>query len=324
MKVLAIGGGTGLSSLLRGLKKEVGIRISELSAIVTVADSGGSTGRLRKSYQIPAPGDIRNCIVALSESEEIISQLFQYRFKNGELQGHAFGNLFLVALTDITGSFLSAIRIASQVLRTKGEILPATVESIDLCAEFSDGKVIKGEEEITDYGRQSKSRITRIWIEPEDVSAPIDAIAKIEEADALIFGPGSLYTSIIPNMLIKDIRESLQRTPALKVFIVNAMTQPGETDGFSAYDHLQAFMHHTGIRPHMVVVNTKMPSDAVLRRYLEQGQEPVIPDVARMARDGFKVYSEDLIGEKEDFVRHDPERLTNLLMHIFTEHGILS
>ncbi len=324
MKVLAIGGGTGLSSLLRGLKKEVGVRISELSAIVTVADSGGSTGRLRRSYHIPAPGDVRSCIVALSEGEEIISQLFRYRFKNGELKGHAFGNLFLVALTDIMGNFLSAIRVASQVLRTKGEILPATVESVDLCAEFSDGKIIRGEEEITNYGRHSKSRITRIWIEPEDVNAPIDAIAKIEEADAVIFGPGSLYTSIIPNLLIKDIKESLQRTLALKVFIVNAMTQPGETDDFSAYDHLQAFIHHTGVRPHIVVVNTKMPSDVLLRRYLEQGQEPVLPDVARVAREGFKVYSEDLIGEREDFVRHDPERLSNLLMHIFAEHGILS
>ena len=179
MKVLAIGGGTGLSSLLRGLKREVDGRIKELSAIVTVADSGGSTGRLRKSYQIPAPGDIRNCISALAESEDIINQLFQYRFKNGELEGHAFGNLFLVALTDITGSFLSAIRVMSQVLKTKGEILPATVMDVHLCAEFSDGKVVRGEEEITEYGKNKEARIKRIWIEPEDGSAPIDAISKI-------------------------------------------------------------------------------------------------------------------------------------------------
>lgn len=324
MNIVAIGGGTGLSSLLRGLKKEVGERIKSLSAIVTVADSGGSTGRLRKAYNLPAPGDIRNCIVALSESEQIMQQLFQYRFKGGELEGHAFGNLFLIALTDITGSFMMSIKIASQILRTKGDIIPATVGDVHLCAEFSDGKVVMGEEEITNYGKENKVRIKRIWIQPEDTLTPIDAIGRIESADMITFGPGSLYTSIIPNLLIKDIREAVERSNALKVFIVNAMTQPGETDGFTAYDHLMTFLKHSGIKKvDAVIVNTKMPSSSILKRYLDEGQEPVVPDIARIAREGFNVYAEDLIGDKEDFVRHDPDRLADLLMRVYYNYAVL-
>lgn len=323
MKVVAIGGGTGLSTLLRGLKEIK--EFEDISAIVTVADSGGSTGRLRKLYNVPAPGDIRNCIVALSESEDIIRELFQYRFRGGELEGHAFGNLFLVALTNITGSFMQAINIASHILRTRGEIIPATLENIQLCAHFSDGKVVCGEEEITEYGKRHGVRIQRVWVEPEEAKAPIDAVAKIESADVLVFGPGSLYTSIIPNLLIKDIKEAVLRSPALRVFVVNAMTQPGETDGFSAYDHIRTFMDITGIdRVHMAILNTKMPSDQTLRRYLEQKQEPVLPDVARIAKEGIEVYAEDLIGEKEDFVRHDPHRLASLIIEICKRHGVIS
>lgn len=325
MKIVAVGGGTGLSTLLRGLKEKVGKEVEDLSAIVTVADSGGSTGRLRKLYNVPAPGDIRNCIVALSESEDIMRELFQFRFKGGELDGHAFGNLFLVALTEITGSFMQAINIASQILRTKGEIIPATLESIQLCAEFSDGKVICGEEEITEYGKSKGARISKVWIEPQSARAPIDAIAKIESADMIVFGPGSLYTSIIPNLLIEDIKNAVVHSSALKVFVVNAMTQPGETDGYSAYDHIRVFRELTGVdRIDVAVVNTKMPSDKVLRKYLEQRQEPVIPDVARIARDGIEVYAEDLIGEKEDFVRHDSKRLADLIVSIYKKHALLS
>jgi uncharacterized cofD-like protein len=315
MKVVCVGGGTGLSNLLKGLKKEVGNRIKELSAIVTVADSGGSTGRIRKAYQIPAPGDIRNCLVALSETEEILQKLFQYRFKGEELGGHSFGNLFLVALTDITGSFLSAINLASQILRTKGEIIPATTESVNLWAEFSDGKVVEGEESITEYGKSSKAKIARIWIEPADAKPPIDAIAKLQSADLIIFGPGSLYTSIVPNLLIKDIKSAVETSPALKVFVVNAMTQPGETDGYTAYDHIKSFLTAAGLsKIDIAILNTKMPSDNLLRRYIEQGQEPVVADVAKIAKEGITVYAEDLIGENEDFIRHDPERLTDVIL----------
>jgi len=325
MRIVVIGGGTGLSTLLRGLKERVNGEIKDLSAVVTVADSGGSTGRLRKVYNFPAPGDIRNCIVALSESEDIMQKLFQYRFKGGELEGHAFGNLLIVALADITGSFLSAINIASQILRTKGEIIPATVEDIQLCARFNDNSVVCGEEDITEYGKKCIARVEDIWIEPRDVRAPIDAIAKIESADVIVFGPGSLYTSIIPNLLIRDIKEAVESSHAIRVFVVNAMTQPGETDGFSAYDHISTFLKLTGLsKVDIALVNTRMPSDQVLRRYLEQRQEPVIPDVAKIAKDGIEVYAEDLIGEKEDFVRHDPYRLAELIINVYKRHGILS
>lgn len=322
MKFVAVGGGTGLSTLLRGLKQEVGKSINKLSAIVTVADSGGSTGRLRKIYHIPAPGDIRNCIVALSDAEEILQKLFQYRFKGDGLEGHAFGNLFITALTDITGSFLDAVRLASKILNTKGEIIPSTGECVNLVAQFDDGKVIHGEEEITEYGKKGH-RIKKIWLEPENPKAPEDAIKRIEEADVIVIGPGSLFTSIIPNFLVPQIRESVKNTKAFKIYVVNAMTQPGETEGFTAYDHLKTFLEFSGIeKVDAVVVNTKMPSDELLRKYLEKNQEPVIPDISKIAKEGVKVYAEDLIGDNQDFVRHDPKKLTNTIMQIL-EHEIL-
>ena len=320
MRVVAVGGGTGLSTLLRGLKKEVGNSVEELTAIVTVADSGGSTGKLRKIYNIPAPGDIRNCIVALSESEEIMQELFQYRFKGEGLEGHAFGNLFLTALTDMTGSFLEAVKLTSQILRTKGEIVPSTVEDVHLVARFSDGKEVRGEEEITEYGKENGARIEEMWIEPREAKAPIEAIAAVETADVILFGPGSLFTSIIPNMLIEDVREAVKRSKALKIYIVNAMTQPGETDGFTAYDHMETFLRFSGLdKVDAVVVNTKMPPNDILKRYISQGQEPVVPDVGRISKKGVNVYAEDLIGEKDSFVRHDPDRLTNLIIRISNE-----
>ncbi len=317
MKVVAVGGGTGLSTLLKGLKKEVGDSISELSAIVTVADSGGSTGRLRKIYNIPAPGDIRNCIVALSESEDVMQNLFQYRFKGDGLSGHAFGNLFLTALTEITGNFLEAVKLTSQILRTKGSIIPSTVDDVHLVARFSNGEVVQGEEEITEYGKKRIAHVEEIWIEPKEAKAPIEAIAAIEKADLILFGPGSLYTSIIPNLLIEDIKEAVERSSALKVFIVNAMTQPGETDEFTAYDHLATFLKLTGIKGvDGAIVNTKMPSGEILKRYLEQGQEPVTPDIAKIAKEGVRVFAEDLIGDNDSFVRHHPDRLTDLIVRI--------
>ncbi|NPB06860.1 MAG: YvcK family protein [Aquificae bacterium] len=323
LKTVALGGGTGLSSLLRGLKKEVGKRIEELSAVVTVADSGGSTGKLREIYHIPAPGDIRNCIVALSEAEDVLRKLFQYRFKGEGLEGHAFGNLFLTALTDITGSFLEAVKLASRILNTRGQIIPSTTCSVHLVARFDDGKVIKGEEQITEYGKKGK-KIKQIWLEPPNAKAPKEAVEKILEADLIVIGPGSLYTSILPNFLVKEIRDAVNESKALKVFVVNAMTQPGETDGFTAYDHLKTFLELSGIeRVDAAVVNTKMPPDPLLRRYLEQKQEPVVPDVTNIAREGVAVYAEDLIGKEGDFVRHDPDKLASLIMKV-AEHEVLS
>ncbi len=324
MNVLAIGGGTGLSTLLRGLKKRVGEEIEKLQAIVTVADSGGSTGKLREIYNIPAPGDIRNCLVALSEQEEILKELFQYRFKGQELNGHALGNLFITALTDITGSFMEAIRLSSTILKTKGEIIPSTIESIHLCARFSNGEIVEGEERITEYGKENPDiNIESIWIEPKEAKPPIDTIAAIDSADVILFGPGSLYTSIIPNLLISDIRDAINRSQALKIYIVNVMTQPGETNKLTAKGHIDVFKAHTGIdNIDTAIVNTKMPSSDILNRYLEKNQEPVLPDVASIAREGIEVYAEDLIGEKEDFIRHDTEKLSNLIARVIKKKRV--
>jgi uncharacterized cofD-like protein len=325
MKVTAIGGGTGLSSLLRGLKQLVkeGI-ITELTAIVTVADSGGSTGRLRKDYNIPAPGDIRNCIAALAETEELLTELFQYRFEEGELKGHAFGNIFLTALTKVTGNFLDAVRYSCQILNTLGEILPSTVENVHLVAQFEDGTVVKGEDEIPKYARANRKRIKKIWLEPSGVSAPIDTVNAILEADYIIVGPGSFYTSIIPNFLIEDIREAYRQSKAKKIFIVNAMTQPGETDGFTAFDHLQKFVEITGLDyPHMAIVNTRMPYYRLLQKYLREGQEPVVPDVANFAKHNVQVFAEDLIGEDDNFIKHSPAKVAQLLKRVFREGALL-
>ena len=326
MKITAIGGGTGLSSLLRGLKRLVreGV-ITDLKAIVTVADSGGSTGRLRRDYNIPAPGDIRNCIAALAESEELLRELFQYRFEEGELKGHAFGNIFLTALTKVTGNFLDAVRYSCQILKTAGEILPSTVENVHLVAKFEDGQVIKGEDEIPKYAKENKKRIAEIWLEPKNVSAPIDAVEAILNADYIIVGPGSFYTSIIPNFLIEDIKEAYRQSKAKKIFIVNAMTQPGETDGFSAFDHVKKFAEITGLGyPHIAVVNTRMPYYKLLQKYLKENQEPVVPDVAEFAKHSVQVFAEDLIGEDNNFIKHDPDKVAELLKEIFRETQFVS
>jgi len=323
VNVVAIGGGTGLSSLLRGLKTEVDRSIKKLSAIVTVADSGGSTGKLRKIYNIPAPGDIRNCIVALSDAEELMQKLFQYRFKGEGLEGHAFGNLFLTALTDITGSFLKAVKETSKVLKTKGDIIPSTCDNVNLIAEFDNGKIIKGEEEITEYGKEGH-RVVNIWLEPKEPEAPEEAVERIEEADLIVIGPGSLFTSIIPNFLVPRIRKAVRESNALKVFVVNAMTQPGETDDFTAFDHIHTFLRFSGIDAvDVAIVNTQMPSDRLLKKYLEQNQEPVTPDVGKIGREGITVYAENLIGQNGDFVRHDPQKLTQVILKIL-ENELLS
>ncbi len=319
VNIVAIGGGTGLSSLLRALKELVKDgTIEDLTAVVTVADSGGSTGRLRKDYNIPAPGDIRNCIAALAESEELLKELFQYRFTEGELKGHAFGNLFLTALTKITGNFLDAVRYSCRVLNTLGEILPSTVENVHLVAEFENGEVVKGEDLIPEYAKRSGSRIKNIGLEPSNPKAPIDAVEAILNADFILVGPGSFYTSIIPNFLIPDIREAYKESKAKKVFVVNAMTQPGETDGFSAFDHVKKFTEVAKVGyPDYAVVNTRMPYYKLLKRYLAEGQEPVVPDVSEFAKHNVRVIAEDLIGESENFVKHSPEKLSEVLKRIF-------
>ncbi|MBK3332975.1 YvcK family protein [Persephonella atlantica] len=314
MKVVAIGGGTGLSSLLRGIKHLVPHTITDLSAIVTVADNGGSSGRLREEMQIPAPGDIRNCIVALAEDEDILAKVFQYRFTEGNgLKGHSFGNLFLSVLTKITGDFLDAVEITSDILKIKGKIIPSTDEMVDIVAEFTDGAVIKGETQITEYGKQLKGKIKNIWMEPSNVKAPEEAVQKIMEADVIILGPGSLFTSIIPNLLVSDIKDAVLKSKAYKIYICNVMTQYGETDQFTASDHIKAIHSAVG-KPFIdaAVVNTTVPPDELLRKYMKENAEPVTVDAGNISRMGITVFAEDLL-ETGDYVRHNPYKLTALI-----------
>ena len=321
MKVVAIGGGTGLSTLLRGLKYFVPDIIQDLTAIVTVSDNGGSTGILRKELNIPAPGDVRNCITALAEDEDILTKVMQYRFEEGEgLKGHSFGNLFLTVLTKITGDFLEAIEITSKILKIKGHIIPSTDSMVNLVAEFTDGNIIKGEVEITEYGRKLIAKIKRIWLEPEDVRAPQKAVDSILDADMIILGPGSLFTSIIPNLLIKDIRDAILNSKAFKLYICNVMTQYGETDGFTASDHVKALNKivagdEEASFLNAVLLNTTIPPDEVLKRYLKENSEPVVADVGNLSRMGLTVYAKDLLDEG-NYARHSPKKLDAAILEI--------
>ena len=321
MKVVAIGGGTGLSTLLRGLKYFVPEIIQDLTAIVTVSDNGGSTGILRKELNIPAPGDVRNCITALAEDEDILTKVMQYRFEEGEgLKGHSFGNLFLTVLTKITGDFLEAIEITSKILKIKGHIIPSTDSMVNLVAEFTDGNIIKGEVEITEYGRKLIAKIKRIWLEPEDVRAPQKAVDSILDADMIILGPGSLFTSIIPNLLIKDIRDAILNSKAFKLYICNVMTQYGETDGFTASDHVKVLNKivagdEEASFLNAVLLNTTIPPDEVLKRYLKENSEPVVADVGNLSRMGLTVYAKDLLDEG-NYARHSPKKLDAAILEI--------
>ena len=324
MKVVAIGGGTGLSTLLRGLKYFVPEIIQDLTAIVTVSDNGGSTGILRKELNIPAPGDVRNCITALAEDEDILTKVMQYRFEEGEgLKGHSFGNLFLTVLTKITGDFLEAIEITSKILKIKGHIIPSTDSMVNLVAEFTDGNIIKGEVEITEYGRKLIAKIKRIWLEPEDVRAPQKAVDSILDADMIILGPGSLFTSIIPNLLIKDIRDAILNSKAFKLYICNVMTQYGETDGFTASDHVKALNKivagdEEASFLNAVLLNTTIPPDEVLKRYLKENSEPVVADVGNLSRMGLTVYAKDLLDEG-NYARHSPKKLDAAILEIIND-----
>lgn len=328
MKIVAIGGGTGLSSLLRGVKKLVPDHIQKLSAIVTVSDNGGSTGILRRELNIPAPGDVRNCITALAEDEDILTKVMQYRFEEGEgLKGHSFGNLFLTVLTKITGDFLDAVEITSKILNIKGEIIPSTDEMVNLVARFSDGQIVKGEVEITEYGRKLIAKIEDIWLEPSTIKAPAKAVDRILDSDIIIIGPGSLFTSIVPNFLIEDIKDAVLNSKATKVYICNVMTQFGETDGFTASQHVKVLNKVITGRDDKniidyVILNTQIPPDKVLKRYLAENSEPVVADAGNLSRMGLKVYARDMLNEG-NYARHDPEKLNQILIELLQDVRVL-
>ncbi len=305
---VAIGGGSGLAVLLRGLKTRVA-QPEQLTAVVTVADDGGSSGRLRRDFGVLPPGDIRNCIVALADDEDLLTRLFQYRFENGEgLSGHSFGNLFLTALTGVTGDFYQAILTAEAILSVRGRILPATLTDIQLRGIGLSGKVYEGESAV---GR-SGERFHSLALKPAEAPAFPPAIAAIEQADAILLGPGSLYTSILPNLLIPGIREAIRRSPAPVVLILNLMTQPGETDAMTGLDHIAAIEEHAGAGLiDQVLINRTPPPPAVLARYAAAGSHLVTLDPQALERrpQRIAVISADLLAN-EDLIRHDPVKLS--------------
>ena len=312
-RVVAIGGGTGLSTMLSGIKTFT----SNITAIVTVTDTGGSSGRLRDEMDVLPPGDIRNCLVALADAGPLIQDLFQYRFELGEgLKGHSFGNLFITALSKVTGDFEKAIAESSKVLAIRGQVLPSTLEKITLVGEFMDGTSAEGETNITDLKKPLRS----IRLQPEDCKACQEALDAIEIADLILMGPGSLYTSILPNLLIKDIREAVLRSDAYKVYIMNAMTQPGETTGMSAWDHLNVILDHTD--PRIVdacFVNTATIPAAMLQRYASQGAMPVKLDIEKIREKGYRIIQGDVLQAGEQ-VRHDAECLMKLVLEHYREY----
>lgn len=305
-KVVVIGGGHGQSAILRGIKK---IEDIELTAIVTVADDGGSTGRLRRHFHIPAMGDIRNVLISLAESETLLSTLMEYRFESEgdqdeDVMGHNLGNLILTAMTQSCGSFMESVTTLSKVLNVRGDIIPATSQVITLFARMHDGTIVRGESNIPDIS----NRINEVFYE-EEVKATPAAVKAILAADVIILGIGSVYTSILPNLIIPEIREALEKSKAKVVYYCNAMTQPGETDGYSMEDHVEAFHHHGTEVDMVVMAEEAIPSD-ILKRYHEEGSIEV---VMKQTHHDYEVMKCPLLDFSRDLVRHDSQKIKNSL-----------
>jgi uncharacterized cofD-like protein len=311
--LVAIGGGTGLSALLRGLKHHVGsARLRQLTGVVTVTDDGGSSGRLRREFGVLPPGDIRNCIAALAPDEDLLTRLFQYRFPNGGgLLGHSFGNLFLTALTGITGDFHQAILTAESVLSVRGKIFPATLTDVRLRGRGVSGRIYEGESALGLSGEE----LAAVDLDPGNPAAFPPAVAALEQADLILLGPGSLYTSILPNLLIPGIRQALAKAPARVVLLLNLMTQPGETDGMMGADHLAALVKHAGggIIDAVLVNSTAIP-EPLVSHYAATGSEPVKVDRAALETMGVVVHEADLLAVDGDLIRHDSEKLSRAVL----------
>ena len=322
MRVVAIGGGTGLSTLLRGLRKHVMVpdpdgpahgEIADLAAVVTVTDDGGSSGRLRKGFNMLAPGDLRNCMVALSEEEALLARLFNHRFKGGDsLKGHNFGNLFVAALTEITGDFALAVQLASKILATRGRIYPATTADTTLVAEMDDGSFVRGETNIT----ASHSRIVELRLDPPGPAPLPETLEAIERADLITVGPGSLYTSLITNLLVEGIPAALTYARGLRVYICNLMSQANESLGLTAAEHIERIYEHTRASIFdCALVNTAPFSAETLARYQAEGASPIIADLERIEALGVRCIAGDFACEGS-VVRHDAERVTEALLKL--------
>ncbi len=306
INVVAIGGGTGLSNLLRGLKQHD----IDITAIVTVADDGGSTGRIRREYDIPAPGDIRNCIVALADDESLVSQLFQYRFDRdgSDLKGHSLGNLFITALSQVTGSFEQAVLEFGKVVNIRGRVMPSTLENIDLCAELVDGTKVLGESNISG----DKAPIRKVYLQPEHPAAYAPALDAIVNADLIILGPGSLYTSVIPNLLVSGVVDAIRWSRGTTVYACNVATQRGETDHFTATDHIRAVVEYLGPgNLDYAVVNSNLASAEVIKP--ELSVQAVLDDGQMAIFDGVKIVGGDVISDTNP-LRHDPTKLSQVLV----------
>lgn len=311
-KVVCIGGGTGLSVILRGLKK---LPI-DITAIVTVADDGGSSGRLRNDLRMPPPGDIRNVLIALADTEPLLESVLQYRFENGQgLVGHTLGNLMIAAMKEITGDFTSAVKAMSRVLAVRGRVLPASEQDVTLMAKMTDGSIIAGESRIPHAGK----RIERVFLNPHDAKPLPEAIEAILEADGIVVGPGSLYTSILPNLLVKDMCDAIRSSKACKIYVCNVMTQPGETDGYTASDHILAIYEHVGDRLFDVaLINNEVPPIEVQDRYARSKQLMVVPDVERIQMLGCHAVVDNLL-LYQSVLRHDAERISRYIFQLIRE-----
>lgn len=312
-KVVVIGGGTGLSVLLSGLKQFT----TNLSAIVTVADDGGSSGRIREEFGMLPPGDIRNCLVALADAPTLMRDLFQFRFDTkSALSGHSFGNLFITVMTQLTGDFEKAIKETSKVLALRGQVIPSTLNKVVLVAEHKDGTTTVGENKIP----KTQRSIKRVYLNPELSLATPDAIKAIEEAQVIVLGPGSLYTSIIPNLLIGEITEAVVSSQALKVYVCNAMTQPGETDSFDASEHIKVLTAHS--HPRIIdycVVNTGEVPQGILKRYSLQGSSLVVHDRKKIEEMGCRVIEDDFVIIENGVIRHDAQKLAKIILGLIEE-----
>ena len=311
-KVVVIGGGTGLSTMLRGLKQYT----SHITAIVTVGDDGGGSGKLREDLGMLPPGDIRNCILALADTEPLMEDLLQYRFTEGSLKGQCFGNLFLAAMAGISENFEDAVQKMSSVLAVKGKVLPVTLDDMKLVAELENGEIIEGESKIPSEVIVRNTRIKKIAIKPIDAKPLEEAIKAINNADVIIMGPGSLYTSIIPNLLVKGIPEAICKSPAKKVYISNVMTQPGETDGFKVSNHLKVLMDY-GVAENIdyVIANNGIIPPDIKEKYAKENAELVVLDYENISNLNVNVIEADLIKITKRYVKHNAEKLAELIMN---------
>ena len=313
-KIVAIGGGTGLSTMLKGIKQLT----NNITAVVTVGDDGGSSGRLRHDLGVLPPGDIRNCIAALADDEDLVTKLFQYRFKNGEgLEGHSFGNLFLSALCAITGDMVRAVKESSKVLSIRGRVLPATLDDMRLVATMEDGSVVEGESNIPESGK----KIIKMATKPNNCKPLEDVITAINDAELIILGPGSLFTSVIPNLLVKEIAQAVIKSNAKKIYVCNMMTQPGETDGFTVSDHLKTIMAHVGGQRIVdaVLVNDSLPQ-SIIEKYKSAGSIEVVLDKEEVEKLGVKVFKKHIINDETQLVRHSPQKLARAIYYWFRKY----